>query len=211
MARFIAANINDSMYCGQHYAKRSLRPGKNVYEPGLCFGFSLAWLKGIQVGHSWARLPARMDAMLVQHIYVYSNSTRSRARKHWNKEEESDLFDEEIRNRPPGASMQTPELIRCCQLYGFMPRYMGERRARDISNLLGELPARATRTYLLAAEGHAIGLALRGGVIGVFDANEGITVFKVAETLRGARLVPLLNQQLVGATYPFFGISELAF
>ncbi|MNJ23543.1 hypothetical protein D3C77_179310 [compost metagenome] len=211
MPQFISAPLNTHAYFGQHYSRRSLRPGKHVFEAGICLGLTLSWLKKVQVGCHWANLPTCTEATLVQHIAAYGYSTRICASNDWSEAQEIAALAEEARTVSPGMWVQDPQLKRLFQLQGFQARYLGEQNAFRILFQLDGLRAGGTQTFLLTAAAHAIGLAIRDGKIAVFDANKGLTLFTVEEALDNALLMQHLQHHLEGSAFPFFGVMALDF
>ncbi|MNJ24799.1 hypothetical protein D3C77_192280 [compost metagenome] len=211
MPQFIPAHVNTSLQAGQHYSKQFLRPGKYVREGGLCFGFTLAWLKNMQVDRHRMSVPSRLEAMLLQHLYAFGHSTRTRARNDWDLAQERKVEIQGALTHSPGRWLQDPDLLRCCRQQGFQPLYQGELDAQAILVRLDSRRAIYTQTLLLSLRGHALGMALRKGEIALFDANKGVFLFSAEETLDNRLPLQLLNHYLARAAYPRFGVLKLAF
>jgi hypothetical protein len=79
----------------------------------------------------------------------------------------------------PSDAVRNPILIGYCTRVGFTPIYKGVRAAEGVARLAKECCRRAgLRTFILAGDFHATALAIRGNDVAVFDAAEGIGIFR---------------------------------
>lgn len=194
------SGLNAPTHYGQHYAKRSLRPGRSIFKPGMCNGLSLAWLRGVFLGHGLTHEPRQFEAMLMQSA-MFGNATRSMALACAHPYDWTARF-----SQSDHSSWLFGHLDRLGLSY---PRW-GRLNGAGVASLIAPWPnPQERRGFMMSIAGHVIAVAVYGDHVGLFDSDSGISIYSRTEAATTLALANQLTTYLVEAGAPWFEVLEV--
>ncbi|WP_404994415.1 hypothetical protein [Cupriavidus pauculus] len=202
MMTLVPGPSSGSIVFGQTYQRRTALPRGLTTPPGICLGRALAWIRHLHAGGEFEYVPTEFEGALNQFACYEFPVLRVAA---------SALAAEDDSAFLPSDAVRNPILIGYCTRVGFTPIYKGVRAAEGVARLAKECCRRAgLRTFILAGDFHATALAIRGNDIAVFDAAEGIGIFR-QRTAKDDELMTTWFRGLSGKGVPLIGVLELTY
>ena len=201
MPKFYPAAVNRSFATlGVPYRRGPCVPMAAAVSPGLCLGFSMAWIRRLREGKPMSYVPSEVEAAIGQCCYVFEYGARGQP---WPEGVSFEMFS-------PGLAIKMPGLLRHCERLNLTPIDWGEQSGHTISYLLhaGHRP-HLLRTFLLVAASHAVALARKNDCIALFDPSTGIVTLDAEDAFADGRLARCLNGLPEDSPHRGIGVLEL--
>lgn len=201
MPNFYPAAVNRTFATlGVPYRRGTCVPMEPVASPGMCFGFSMAWIRRLREGKPMSYVPNEVEAAIGQCCYVFEYGARDQP---WPEGVSFDMF-------TPAFAIKMPGLLRHCERLNLTPLDLGELSGHAISYVLqaGHRPHRL-RTFLLVAASHAVALARKDDCVALFDSNTGIVTLDAEDAFLEGELARRLNGLPGNSPNRGIGVLEL--